>query len=51
MLTNNATAFWLKSVPVRKAHPGKVICDQDVGFVVPRSMDKQLGLFPILGPF
>jgi len=51
MLTDNATAFWLKSVPVRKAHPGKVICGQDVGFVVLRSIDKQLGLFPILGPF
>ena len=51
MLTDNATAFWLEPVPVRKAHPGKVICGQDVGFVVPCSIDKQLGLFPILGPF
>ena len=51
MLTDNATAFWLESVPVRKAHTGKVICGQDVGFVVPRSIDKQLGLFPILGPY
>jgi hypothetical protein len=51
MLTDNATAFWLESVPVRKAHPGKVICGQDVGFVVPRFIDKRLGLFQISGPF
>ena len=43
--------FGWNQCPCVKTTPAKSSCGQDVDFVVPRSIDKQLGLFPILGPF